>query len=197
MPRPRILLVDSHDSFAYNVVDALRCLHAHVDVVQVNACEPAICNGGYDGVILGPGPGTAVGNGPLMLAVAQCSSAGVPILGICLGLQAIAAYYGGRIVRCPRPVHGEVATVHHRGARLFSGIPSPFRATRYHSLCVAREALPAPLQVTATSHDGVIQAIEDPFARTFGVQFHPESFLSENGPLLFRNFLESTGHRTC
>ena len=197
MNAPRILLIDSYDSFAYNVADALACAGGCVRVVPVGDAVNTMRRGGYDAVVLGPGPGTPVGNDPLLRTVGECRTAGVPVLGICLGLQAIAAFYGGRVVLAPQPVHGEAANVHHRGSRLFAGIPSPFRATRYHSLCVAPATLPAALQVSATSEDGVVQAIEDRAGRTFGLQFHPESFLSEYGAQLFHNFIGCIGSPAC
>ena len=186
---PRLLLVDSYDSFAYNVVHALAALGATVDVVTSDADVSPAGLARYQGIVIGPGPGTPSTNAPLMRAVARAIETQRPVLGICLGMQAIVTSYGGTVVAAPRPVHGEAGDIHHRGAGLFAGLPSPIRAARYHSLCAESATLPKALHVRATSDDGVIQGVEAVRGRVFGLQFHPESFLSEEGASLLMNFL--------
>ncbi len=186
--RRSVLLVDSYDSFTQNIAHAMAMMGPAVDVVTVDDVGPkdmVRC----DAVVLGPGPGAPHDGDRLAQILLQTIEAGLPALGICLGMQAIARYYGARVVRAPRPVHGEVATVDHDGRGLFEGIPSPLRAMRYHSLCVAPETLPATLRVNATSRDGVVQGIHDCERPVYGLQFHPESFLSEHGSALLANFL--------
>jgi anthranilate synthase/aminodeoxychorismate synthase-like glutamine amidotransferase len=184
-----LLFVDSYDSFSYNIVNAFASLGADVHVVEANERLSPIDSLEYDGIVIGPGPGTPRASGPLMRAAAQSIASGLPTLGICLGMQAIATAYGGAVVAAPRPVHGEVSEIHHGGTRLFAGLPSPLRAARYHSLCVEARTLPGALHVCATSDDGVVQALDDSSGRIFGLQFHPESFLSERGERLLLNFL--------
>lgn len=191
MPKP-VLLVDSYDSFAYNIVHALEALGVAVNVVTVD--DPRLTPSAvreHAAVVIGPGPGSPHGYSAFAEIVTACASARLSLLGICLGMQAIALSYGARVVRGKRPVHGEVATIVHDGSELFTGIASPMRAMRYHSLCVASESLPATIKVTALSEDGVVQAIQDRHLPIGGVQFHPESFLSECGELLLRNFLRT------
>jgi anthranilate synthase/aminodeoxychorismate synthase-like glutamine amidotransferase len=188
-----VLLVDNYDSFTHNIAHALASLGASVDVRAVD--DPCLTwngVGSYDAVILGPGPGAPRQGDRLAQAVARTVQAGLPLLGICLGMQAIARHYGARIVRAPFPVHGEVAIVDHDGSGLFGGVPSPLRGMRYHSLCVAAETLPATMRATAISEDGVIQGIESRDRPVYGLQFHPESFLSEHGGALLWNFLASS-----
>jgi anthranilate synthase/aminodeoxychorismate synthase-like glutamine amidotransferase len=188
--RKRVLLVDSYDSFAQNIAHAVSSLGAKVDVVVVD--DPRLTAefiGQFEAVVLGPGPGAPHKADPLMRTIGIALTFQKPLLGICLGMQAISRYFGGRIVCAPRPVHGELSTIVHDGTGLFLGIPSPFRAMRYHSLCVAQTILPAALRANAFSEDGVIQGLEDIGRPITGVQFHPESFLSEHGVSLLANFL--------
>ncbi len=188
MLRRSVLLVDNYDSFTQNIAHAMAVMGPSVDVVTVDDVDPRNVVL-YDAVVLGPGPGAPRDGDRLAQIVVQTIEARIPALGICLGMQAIARCYGARIVRAPRPVHGEVATVDHDGRGLFDGVPSPLRAMRYHSLCVAPETLPATLRVNATSRDGVVQAVFDCARPVYGLQFHPESFLSEHGSALLLNFL--------
>ncbi len=191
MPKP-VLLVNSYDSFAYNIAHALEGLGASVNVMTVNdpCLTPPVVRE-HAAVVIGPGPGSPHGYAAFAEIVTVCAGLRLSLLGICLGMQAIAVSYGARVVRAKRPVHGEVATVVHDGSELFAGIASPMRAMRYHSLCVAPESLPAAIKVTAFSEDGVVQAIQDRSLPIGGVQFHPESFLSECGELLLRNFVRT------
>jgi anthranilate synthase/aminodeoxychorismate synthase-like glutamine amidotransferase len=185
---PSILLVDSYDSFTYNVADALRSLGAIVDVVPRDAAIEKRPNC-YDAFLLGPGPGAPQRGDRLSILIERILATGAPMLGICLGMQAIAEHYGACVVRAPAPVHGEVASIAHDGQGLFERVPSPLNAARYHSLCVERASLPESLAVRAVSGDGVVQAIEDRQRPVYGLQFHPESFLSEHGERLLSNFL--------
>jgi anthranilate synthase component 2 len=183
------LLIDSYDSFTYNVADALTSLGAAVDVVPCDESVDQRRLARYDAFVLGPGPGAPRRGSSLSNFVDRILAADAPLLGICLGMQAIAGYYGGCVVRAPAPVHGEIASIAHDGRGLFARVPSPLNAARYHSLCVERASLPESLAVRAVSGDGVVQAIEDRQRPVFGLQFHPESFLSEHGERLLSNFL--------
>jgi anthranilate synthase/aminodeoxychorismate synthase-like glutamine amidotransferase len=191
MLRRSVLLVDNHDSFTHNIAHALAACGARVDVMTVD--DPRLIRRAltvYDAVVVGPGPGAPRANGALAHAVSDALAAGMPALGICLGMQAIGTHFGARVTRARRPVHGELGTLVHDGSGLFGGVPSPFRAMRYHSLCVAPSSLPDTLHVNAHSEDGVIQGIAHRERPVYGLQFHPESFLSEHGAKLLRNFIE-------
>jgi anthranilate synthase component 2 len=143
-----------------------------------------------DGIVISPGPCDPDRAGICLDLIAAAAAAGMPLLGVCLGHQGIGQAFGGRVVRAPEPMHGKVSTISHRGDGLFEGIPTPFRATRYHSLMIASDDIPADLSVTATSEDGVIQGIEHRRLPIWGVQFHPESIETEHGHQLIHNFLE-------
>lgn len=185
-----VLFVDNIDSFAYNVVHLLASAGAPPEVMVNDdpRLQPQIA-GEYDAIVIGPGPGTPA-DYPQMLAVLTAAmDAGRPVLGVCLGLQAIGHVLGGRIVRAPRPMHGKVSQIAHGAVGLFEGLPSPLTATRYHSLCIEPASLPEALRVTARSDDEVIQAVEHRSAPVHAVQFHPESILSEHGERMAGNFL--------
>ena len=187
--RPRILLVDNYDSFTYNLAQAIGMLGADVDVRRADTVYPAdVASSPPSALVISPGPGTPERAGNSLALVRRLSGV-VPILGVCLGHQAIGAAFGGRVVRAPVVVHGKTSRVTHDGAGLFAGIPSPFVATRYHSLVVDERTLPPVLQVTARSADGLLMAFRHETHRTFGVQFHPESVLTRHGPRLLANFL--------
>lgn len=184
-----ILLIDNYDSFTYNLVHYLGELGADVRVErndaltadQALALKPA-------GIVLSPGPCTPNEAG-ICLELIKKANGKVPILGVCLGHQAIGQVYGGTIVRAPEPMHGKMSRVHHTGKSVFRGINNDFLATRYHSLTIAPESMPDVLEVTATSEDGVIQGVMHKTHPVHGVQFHPESIASENGHALLGNFL--------
>ncbi len=185
-----ILLIDNYDSFTYNLFHYLGELGADVQVKrndeltasQALALKP-------EGIVLSPGPCTPNEAG-ICLDVIKLADGNVPILGVCLGHQAIGQVYGGKVVRAPQPMHGKMSTIHHTGKSVFRGLNNDFQATRYHSLTIAPESMPAALEVTATSEDGVIQGVMHKKHPVHGVQFHPESIASENGHQLLKNFLD-------
>jgi len=187
--KPRILLVDNYDSFTYNLAQAIGVLGGDVDVRRADTVYPAdVASSPPSALVISPGPGTPERAGNSLALIRRLSGL-VPILGVCLGHQAIAAAFGGRVVRAPVVVHGKTSRVAHGGAGLFAGIPSPFVATRYHSLVVDERTLPPVLQVTARSADGLLMALRHETHPTYGVQFHPESVLTRHGPKLLANFV--------
>lgn len=189
-----ILVVDNYDSFTYNLVQLLGLLGADVrvernDVVsagQVLAMAPA-------GIVISPGPGTPDTAGASEEIIAAAADAGIPLLGVCLGHQAIAEVFGGMVVRADAAMHGKTSTVRNTGLGLMAGMPPEFTATRYHSLIVERATLPSCMQVTAETLDGIVMAMQHASKPVFGVQFHPESILTPEGVVLVRNFLEIAG----
>jgi anthranilate synthase/aminodeoxychorismate synthase-like glutamine amidotransferase len=183
----RLAMIDNYDSFTYNLVQYLAELGAEPEVFRNDAVTvDELAN--FDGVVISPGPGTPDDAGVSNEAI-KALSGKIAILGVCLGHQCIGAAYGAGIVRAGRPIHGKVAQIAHDGRGLFAGLPNPFLAARYHSLVIARDALPATLRVTATAEDGEIMAVEHASHPVIGVQFHPESVLTEHGHALLRNFL--------
>ncbi|MEW8979470.1 MAG: aminodeoxychorismate/anthranilate synthase component II [Symbiobacterium sp.] len=184
-----IVVIDNYDSFTYNLVQYLGELGAavavfrndHVTVDQVAALEP-------EAVVIGPGPCTPNEAGISMELIRRLGPT-TPILGVCLGHQAIGQAYGGRVLAAPRVMHGKTSRIRHTGTGLFAGLPNPFTAGRYHSLVVDRETLPADLEVTAETEDGLVMAVQHRVHPVYGVQFHPESILTEGGRALLRNFL--------
>lgn len=183
-----ILLVDNYDSFTYNLYQYLAELGAKVEVKRNDAVEVGRIVGRYESVVLSPGPGRPAEAGVTPLIVKELSGK-LPILGVCLGHQAIGEVFGGRIVRAPRLMHGKTSMISHDGRGLFEGIPNPFTATRYHSLVVDPETCPSALTITARSDDGVIMGLKHKDHPTVGVQFHPESILTREGKNLLKNFL--------
>ena len=186
---PKVLVVDNYDSFVYNLVQEMGELSAdpvvfrndRITVDEARALEP-------DGIVISPGPGRPEGAGVSMELI-RAMAGEVPILGVCLGHQAIGAVYGGRIVHAPELMHGKTSAVYHEGAGWLAGLPSPFTATRYHSLVV--ESFPEQLEVTARTADGTVMAMRHRSLPVEGVQFHPESILTTEGPRLLGNFLAS------
>ena len=186
-----IVVVDNYDSFTYNLVQYLQTLGARCDVRlndRIGAREAAQL--APHGVLLSPGPGTPDDAGVTMDVIRELGGT-VPILGVCLGHQSIGQVYGARIVRAARLMHGKTSLVHHTGTPLFRGVPSPFEATRYHSLLIDAGSLPPCLEVTARTDDGEIMGIRHRELDILGVQFHPESFLTEHGMTLVENWLGS------
>jgi anthranilate synthase component II len=188
---PRILLIDNYDSFTYNLVQELGELGADpvvyrndaIDLAGVRAENPA-------GVIISPGPGRPESAG-ISLALVLALAGEIPILGVCLGHQCIGQAYGGQVVAAPVLMHGKTSTICHDGRGVFTDLPNPFEATRYHSLILDRESLPDVLEVTAETSDGVVMGVRHRDNGVEGVQFHPESILTPEGPRLLGNFLGS------
>ena len=186
---PKIILIDNYDSFTYNLLHYLGALGADVSVLRNDKVSVAqVLAQGPDAIVLSPGPGTPEQSGICLDLIAQ-ASASIPILGVCLGHQAMGQAFGGRVVRGP-PVHGKLARIEHEGAMIFRGINGPFNATRYHSLVVERATLPDCLAITAQTGDGLIMGLSHKSLPVHGVQFHPESILSEHGHRILQNFLD-------
>ncbi len=183
-----ILLVDNYDSFTYNLYQYLAELGAKVQVKRNDAIQIDKIVGHYESVVLSPGPGRPSEAGITPVIVKEHSGR-IPILGVCLGHQAIGEVFGGKIVRAPRLMHGKTSMISHDGRGLFSGLPNPFEATRYHSLVVEPESCPQSLEITARSDDGVIMGLRHKDHPTVGVQFHPESILTREGKNLLKNFI--------
>jgi para-aminobenzoate synthetase component II len=188
---PRILVVDNYDSFVYNLVQYLQQLQADTTVLRNDEVTPDQV-AEYDGVLLSPGPGTPQEAGACVDIVRQ-SAGEVPIFGVCLGLQAIGVAYGGVVGRADELLHGKTSLVYHEEAGVLSGLPSPFTATRYHSLAIAQDSVPDVLQVTARTEAGIIMAARHRDLPVEGVQFHPESVLTEGGHRMLANWLEICG----
>ncbi|MFZ8942611.1 MAG: anthranilate synthase component II [Gemmobacter sp.] len=188
-----ILLIDNYDSFTWNLVHYLGELGAEVVVRRNDALEVQDAIGlRPEGIVLSPGPCDPDQAGICLPLVRAAAGAGVPLLGVCLGHQTIGQAFGGRVVRAPEIVHGKVRDILHAGTGIFRGLPSPLRATRYHSLVVAREGLPDCLEITAWSEDGTIMGLRHRDHPIEGVQFHPESIASEHGHAMLDNFLART-----
>ena len=184
-----LLLIDNYDSFTYNLFHYLGQLGAEVVVRRNDELTSAAALAlRPKAIVLSPGPCTPNEAG-ICLDLIKHANGSFPILGVCLGHQAIAQAYGARVVRAPQPMHGKLSKIHHKGTGLFRGLNNDFLATRYHSLTVAPDSVPASLEVTATSDDGVIQGLAHKAHPVHGVQFHPESIASENGHALLQNFL--------
>jgi anthranilate synthase/aminodeoxychorismate synthase-like glutamine amidotransferase len=184
-----VLVVDNYDSFTYNLVHYLEELGARVAVLRNDALPPAAAlRGGYDRVLISPGPGRPERAG-ISLPLVQSLAGQVPILGVCLGHQALGEAFGARVIRAPEIRHGKTSAVHHDGRTLYRGLPNPFLATRYHSLVLDPERIPGSLEVSAQTADGVIMGIRHRDLPLEGVQFHPESILTEGGKRLLGNFL--------
>jgi para-aminobenzoate synthetase component II len=188
---PRILVVDNYDSFVYNLVQYLQQLQADTTVLRNDEITPDEVSG-YDGVLLSPGPGTPEEAGACVDIVKE-KGGEVPIFGVCLGLQAIGVAYGGVVGRADELLHGKTSQVFHEGAGVLAGLPSPFTATRYHSLAIEQDSVPDELQVTARTEAGVIMAARHRDLPVEGVQFHPESVLTEGGHRMLANWLAICG----
>jgi len=186
-----ILMIDNYDSFTWNLVQYLSELdevrtvrNDRVTLEEIDGMAPSH-------IVISPGPGTPDDSG-ISKDVIRAFQGRVPVLGVCLGHQAMGAVFGGRVVRAGEPCHGKVSLIHHRGEGILEGMPAPFRATRYHSLVVEESSLPGELKVTARTSDGTVMAMEHRDHPLFGVQFHPESILTESGMDLLRNFHRTT-----
>ena len=189
-----IFIVDNYDSFTYNLVQAVGRLDPDVVVARNDRFDPdAVLRRRPRAVLVSPGPGRPEHAGRSLDMIAAAERAAVPVLGVCLGHQAIAVLHGGRVDRAPRPRHGKSSRVAHDGSVLFAGLTNPFEAGRYHSLVVLDDALPDSLAVTARSDDGLVMALAHRTLPVFGVQFHPESVLTPEGERLIGNFLSVRG----
>jgi anthranilate synthase/aminodeoxychorismate synthase-like glutamine amidotransferase len=189
----KILVIDNFDSFTYNLVQYLGELGTELQVFRNNAISLAeIRQRSPDGIVISPGPGTPDDSG-ITLSVIKEFAGTFPILGVCLGHQAIGQAFGGRVIRAKKLMHGKTSQIFHEGTGIFAGLPSPFTATRYHSLIVDAESVPECLRVTAYTNDGVIMGLTHKELPVFGVQFHPESFLTTWGKPLLQNFLNIIG----
>nr|WP_218847282.1 aminodeoxychorismate/anthranilate synthase component II [Psychromicrobium silvestre] len=192
----RILVIDNYDSFVYTLVGYLRQLGAETTVVRndaVTLAEATELAANRDGVLLSPGPGNPAEAGVCIELIRWCAEHSKPMFGVCLGHQALAEAFGGTVSHAPELMHGKTSLVEHDGGAPFDGVPSPFTATRYHSLAAVRETIPAELEITAQTASGVIMGLVHRSAPLVGVQFHPESVLTEGGYRMLGNWLESLG----
>ncbi|MET9843342.1 aminodeoxychorismate/anthranilate synthase component II [Streptomyces ossamyceticus] len=189
----RILVVDNYDSFVFNLVQYLYQLGAECEVLRNDEVAPAHAQDDFDGVLLSPGPGTPEEAGVCVDMVRHCAETGVPVFGVCLGMQSMQVAYGGVVNRAPELLHGKTSLVEHEGRGVFAGLPTPFTATRYHSLAAAPGTVPVELEVTARTHDGIIMGLRHRELPVEGVQFHPESVLTEHGHRMLANWLVECG----
>jgi len=191
-----LLLIDNYDSFTYNLVQFLGDLGATTRVVRNDAmsAEEAL-HLGDQAIVLSPGPCAPDQAGICLELIRLAALRRVPLLGVCLGHQAIGQMFGGKVIRAPQPMHGKISAITHEATSVFTGLPSPFNATRYHSLIVEEATLPPALRVTARTEDGLIMGLVHRELPVHGVQFHPESIASEHGHDILRNFLDLAGAR--
>lgn len=188
----RILVVDNYDSFVYNLVQYLGQLGAEVSVIRNDEVDfPTLQN--FDGLLISPGPGTPEAAGASIELVKYAAAHQMPLLGVCLGHQAIGVAFGATVSRAPELLHGKTSIVHHTNKGLLADLPTPFTATRYHSLAIEPQTLPYELEVTGKTDSGVVMAIEHRTLPISGVQFHPESVLTEHGHQMLGNWLERCG----
>ena len=188
----RILVIDNYDSFVFNLVQYLgqlgaECVVVRNDEISVNEAD------NFDGVLISPGPGVPEEAGVSMEMIRYCADKKIPLFGVCLGHQAIAAVFGGVVSRAPELLHGKTSQVHHKEVGVFTELPSPFTATRYHSLAVERDSVPSDLQITGETESGIVMGLRHKTLPIEGVQFHPESVLTEHGHLMLANWLTECG----
>ncbi|MDN5789641.1 MAG: aminodeoxychorismate/anthranilate synthase component II [Micrococcales bacterium] len=188
----RVLVIDNYDSFVYTIVGYLQQLGADCHVVRNDAVTPAD-SVAYDGVLVSPGPGTPEEAGASIEVIRACADHGTPMFGVCLGHQALAVVVGATVGRAPELLHGKTSRVHHDGTGVLAGLPSPFTATRYHSLTIDPGTLPGELIATGHTESGLVMAVRHRDLPLHGVQFHPESVLTEGGHRMLANFLELCG----
>jgi para-aminobenzoate synthetase component 2 len=188
----RILVIDNYDSFVFNLVQYLQQLGAECTVVRNDEVEASEA-GKYDGVLISPGPGTPDKAGVSIAMINFCAEKSIPLFGVCLGHQAIGEAFGATVSRAPELLHGKTSQVIHNGGGVLSNLPSPFTATRYHSLAVERDTVPAVLEITGSTESGVVMSMRHTTLPIEGVQFHPESVLTEHGHQLLANWLVTCG----
>ncbi len=187
----RLVMIDNYDSFTYNLVQYLGELGADVEVFRNDVAEAKeLLARGPAGLVISPGPGRPEDAGNSVETVRLCAEGGIPLLGVCLGHQAIGSAFGGRIVRARSIMHGKVSSIEHDGKGVFRGLESPFRATRYHSLVIEADSCPDALEISARTADGEVMGVRHRELPIEGVQFHPESILTDVGKSLLRSFLE-------
>jgi para-aminobenzoate synthetase component 2 len=192
----RVLVVDNYDSFVFNLVQYLGQLGVEATVWRnddEHIADPTTVAGDFDGVLLSPGPGTPERAGASIPLVRACAASGTPLLGVCLGHQAIGVAFGATVDRAPELLHGKTSTVHHTNLGVLQGLPNPFVATRYHSLTILPETVPADLVATAHTQSGVIMGVQHTELPIHGVQFHPESILTQSGHRMLANWLALCG----
>jgi para-aminobenzoate synthetase component II len=190
----RVLVVDNYDSFVYNLVQYLAQLGADCTVLRNDDPELDAALDSADGVLVSPGPGTPERAGRSMDVIERCAGGGTPVLGVCLGHQAIAAVWGAVVERAPELLHGKTSRVHHDNTGVLRGVPEPFTATRYHSLAVRPDTIPAEFTVNGRTSSGVVMAMRHRSLPVHGVQFHPESVLTESGHRMLANWMAECGH---
>ena len=188
----RILVIDNYDSFVFNLVQYLQQLGAECTVVRNDEVEASEA-GKYDGVLISPGPGTPDKAGVSIAMINFCAEKSIPLFGVCLGHQAIGEAFGATVSRAPELLHGKTSQVIHNGAGVLTNLPSPFTATRYHSLAVERDTVPTVLEITGSTESGVVMSMRHTTLPIEGVQFHPESVLTEHGHLMLSNWLVKCG----
>ncbi len=184
-----ILMIDNYDSFSYNIVHCFESMGHDVEVIMNDHDIETIDFEKYTSIVISPGPSNPDNAGITLEVIRR--NPGLPLLGICLGMQAIVQEYGGRIVRAPGIVHGKQDVISHTGENIFRDLPQRFKAVRYHSLCAEKETFPESLEIEAYSSDGVIQGVSHKELPVFGIQFHPESYMTEHGIKLLQNFVET------
>jgi anthranilate synthase/aminodeoxychorismate synthase-like glutamine amidotransferase len=194
----KLLLVDNYDSFTYNLAHLFGGVGAEVDVIRNDdsrLVDGVLAN--FDATVVGPGPGRPEDAGRLYAILREAAATRHPLLGVCLGAQGIGAVFGGEVIHAPHLMHGKTSEITHDGSGVFAGLPSPFTATRYHSLCISHENFPSALRAIAASEDGVIQGVVHRELPIWGVQFHPESILTPAGTQLAGNFLAIANARVA
>ena len=193
----RILVIDNYDSFVYTIVGYLNQLGAETVVVRNDAVPPVGERAGFDGVLVSPGPGNPGEAGESLQVIRDCAESATPMLGVCLGHQALGEVYGGVVTHAPELMHGKTSQIEHKGEGVLAGLPDPFTATRYHSLAVVNDTVSDELEITATvassAGPGIIMGLQHRTLPLYGVQFHPESVLTEGGHRLLANWLEICG----
>ena len=192
----KILVVDNYDSFVYNLVQYLAQLGAECTVVRNNEVEASEASK-YDGVLISPGPGTPERAGVSIAMIQYCAQKNIPLFGVCLGHQAIGVAFGATVSRAPELLHGKTSQVNHQGGGVLVNLPSPFTATRYHSLAVERETVPAEIEITSSTDSGIVMSMRHTKFPIEGVQFHPESVLTEHGHQMLANWLTQCGDKNA